>query len=568
MDSEDNNDGTRDGGVLIEHGQILNRPHEAAPPNPFQNDPNSSSPTRADIRPDLSSHSMESWRKSIPPPPDFSPPSPPKHPSLIDETIIMSSQDAGNGYNPTNPFGSSPSPPRQSSEPTTTIQVPSLLAPKVLPPRHPAGPTIAAIPPSNKKKKKKKKKGKKQSKTGNKTKESNTATTNMDASTAASYASTYRQQYNAMQKSNESGPAILNYHEDEEEEDLFCNAPILQRLFGSSRRKKKYNPISNDTTINYGDNEWTYSTSSRQEPFAKRNKEPLSSPPSSTSVTTSSFFPSTPNTGVLNSSDGEGTTIPQLLVRMRILNIIHVLLTLSLEGWALLGNVITLNFARVILGIYFIFFVVLLGIFELLRGRPISMTTVSEDDDGTNGSASTQTNGGMSSFANIPAQQAQLMGSVLWKMVVDGEQTRSVRRFMQDNFGILYSCKGRGVYICLVGGIAVGQGWLIALLGFSFICLGLWTISLGIRYPALDKAFTSNLDTEEEFWRTAGGGDTAFSYGTNSVTNGVSAGTGNFGEDDKSTSNVTWSSVGLSYSTGIRSMDSSVLVNEKKGLLS
>ena len=201
-----------------------------------------------------------------------------------------------------------------------------------------------------------------------------------------------------------------------------------------------------------------------------------------------------------------------------------------------------------------------MGIFELLRGRPISTTSVSEDDQ----LESTNLNGGTNSFTSLPAQQAQLMGSVLWKMVVDGEQFRSVRRFMQDNFGILYSCKGRGIYICFVGGIALGQGWLLSILGCSFICLGVWTISLGIRYPALDKAFVSNLDMEEEFWRTAGGGDTAFSYGANSVNGGVSAGA----EDDKSTSNVTWSSVGLSYSTGARSLDSSVYVNEKRTLLS
>ena len=41
-----------------------------------------------------------------------------------------------------------------------------------------------------------------------------------------------------------------------------------------------------------------------------------------------------------------------------------------------------------------------------------------------------------------------------------------------------------------VGGLAIGEGFfLMEILGISFMIMGLWIITLGIRYPALDKVF-------------------------------------------------------------------------------
>ena len=50
----------------------------------------------------------------------------------------------------------------------------------------------------------------------------------------------------------------------------------------------------------------------------------------------------------------------------------------------------------------------------------------------------------------------------------------------------------------MMGGVAIGQGWPMYCLGISYICLGLWTITLGWRYPLLEEALVME-ELEEEF---------------------------------------------------------------------
>merc|ERR1712038_393023 len=113
---------------------------------------------------------------------------------------------------------------------------------------------------------------------------------------------------------------------------------------------------------------------------------------------------------------------------------------------------------------------------------------------------------------------------------VEQKHARRVRFFLQDNFGILYSCVGRGLYFCLVGGLALGEGIIfMEVIGYSFMLMGVWMISLRFRYPSLDKAFVMDFSLDDEFGENRNGG--------------VGSSRGSLYDNEDQDSAVTWSSV-------------------------
>ena len=193
------------------------------------------------------------------------------------------------------------------------------------------------------------------------------------------------------------------------------------------------------------------------------------------------------NTGVANSAAGEGTTVPQLLATMRFFTILLSALTIAFEAWAMLFNVIFLKGDKVVLGVYLLFFIGLLLVYEFVRGNPVPTSNVVNNNHIAipfmgNGS--------------INMNAAQVV-ELVWTVVLEKRWARQLRYFLQSNFGILYTCVGKGAFLCFVGSVAIGQKFLlIEILGAGFVLFGLWTISLRFRYPALEKAMIMDLENE------------------------------------------------------------------------
>jgi hypothetical protein len=111
---------------------------------------------------------------------------------------------------------------------------------------------------------------------------------------------------------------------------------------------------------------------------------------------------------------------------------------------------------------------------------------------------------------------AQVAAELAWTIVLEKKWARRTRYFLQNNFGILYSCVGRGLYLCFVGSVAVGQNFLlIQVCGLGFVLMGLWTITLSFRFPSLENAMVMNL--EDEFGKksdnvSVGGGSSVITW--------------------------------------------------------
>ncbi|GFH53620.1 predicted protein [Chaetoceros tenuissimus] len=196
------------------------------------------------------------------------------------------------------------------------------------------------------------------------------------------------------------------------------------------------------------------------------------------------------NTGVLNSAAGEGTTIPQLLETMRYSTLVLCGVTICFESWAMFFNAILLKPDRVILGVYLLFFVGLLLIYEFVRGNPVPTV------DHTAMLANAIPFLGNGNINSRDLNTEDVVGLV-WTVVLQKRWVRRIRYFLQNNFGILYSCLGKGFYFCFVGTVAIGQKFIIIeLVGIGFIVLGLWTITLSYRYPAIEKAMIVDLERE------------------------------------------------------------------------
>jgi len=197
------------------------------------------------------------------------------------------------------------------------------------------------------------------------------------------------------------------------------------------------------------------------------------------------------NTGELNSAAGEGTTVPQILSRIRLMTYVLSGLTISFEAYAMFFNILLLQADKFVLGFYLLFFVALLLLFEIVRGDPVPAANMFYNRNGANPFGNVNVN------VNVNINNAAEVADIVWKMVLEKRWARQIRYFLQNNVGILYSCTGRGVYLCFVGSVALGQGFfLIEILGAGFMLMGLWTIFLSFRFPALEKALIMDLEGE------------------------------------------------------------------------
>jgi len=251
-----------------------------------------------------------------------------------------------------------------------------------------------------------------------------------------------------------------------------------------------------------------------------------------------------PNTGELNSALGEGTTIHQILFKIRIITFILSFFVYIFEGWAIIGHVLFLNTPRIVLGCYLLFFVFLLCAFELVRGTPKVITPIdimamaNGNGNGNNSGSGMQNNiqhqllnEGLNKTAGEAINQTF---ETVWEVVIEQRFTRRIRYFLQSNFGILYSCTGRAIYLCFVGGLALGEGLIfMEIIGILFVIMGIWMLTLGFRFPALDRTLVMD-SLEYEF---------GSQYNTSSDGNSVNGGGG-------SGSVITWSSVASKSANG------------------
>jgi hypothetical protein len=136
---------------------------------------------------------------------------------------------------------------------------------------------------------------------------------------------------------------------------------------------------------------------------------------------------------VANSAEGAGTALPELILRMRIINIILCTLALGLEIPFWIGRLVMANLSALVLGVVLCGFALLLCCWEM----------------------------------HVP-------------VIADG---------IRANFGIIYHPFGRSFFFVLMGGLCVGQGGLEQYLGALVLLNAIYTIYIPCRYPHYYKAF-------------------------------------------------------------------------------
>ena len=136
---------------------------------------------------------------------------------------------------------------------------------------------------------------------------------------------------------------------------------------------------------------------------------------------------------VANSAEGAGTALPELILRMRIINLILCTLALGLEIPFWIGRVVMLNLSELVLGVCLCSFALLLCCWEM----------------------------------HVP---------------VLGEAIR-------ENFGIIYHPFGRSAFFVMMGGLCIGQGGLELYLGAVILLNAIYTIYIPCRYPHYYKAY-------------------------------------------------------------------------------
>lgn len=136
---------------------------------------------------------------------------------------------------------------------------------------------------------------------------------------------------------------------------------------------------------------------------------------------------------VANSAEGEGTALPELILRMRIINIILCSVALGLEIPFWIGRIIMLNLSELVLGICLCGFALVLCFWEM----------------------------------HVP-------------LFADG---------IRESFGIVYHPFGRAFFFVLMGGLCIGQGGLEQYLGLVILLNAMYTICIPCRYPHYYKAF-------------------------------------------------------------------------------
>lgn len=136
---------------------------------------------------------------------------------------------------------------------------------------------------------------------------------------------------------------------------------------------------------------------------------------------------------VANSAEGAGTALPELILRMRIINLVLCTLALGLEIPFWIGRVVMLNLSELVLGVCLCGFALLLCCWEM----------------------------------HVP---------------VIGEAIR-------DNFGVVHHPFGRSAFFVLMGGLCIGQGGPELYLGAVILLNAIYTIYIPCRYPHYYKAY-------------------------------------------------------------------------------
>lgn len=150
-----------------------------------------------------------------------------------------------------------------------------------------------------------------------------------------------------------------------------------------------------------------------------------------------------PNTGEVNSADGEALT--EKLYKLQIINIVACIAAVLLEIPAFLAHVFTLHPARAVLGVYLIIFSLLLGLYEL--------------------------------------------------------HTPSISSMLRDNFGILYHPLGRSLFLVIMGGLCMGQSWILFyILGAVFVLSAMDTLYCYLKFPQYRRMMQ---DHDSDLWMAA-----------------------------------------------------------------
>jgi len=226
------------------------------------------------------------------------------------------------------------------------------------------------------------------------------------------------------------------------------------------------------------------------------------------SILPGSWIPSLrPNIGQLNSAGGEGTTTPQLLLRIRILHVVHILLIYFIVGNSLFLQSLSLQIERIGLEVALVVLATLLGCFEVTRGTPTLTNNYHHIDNNISNSNSGNSNNNRNRFgtttSNLLDNSKAAGEAMMYRVIVNGPRRQRIRQFLRKYVCVLYYCIGRGSYLCVMSGLAwVSDTLLMRLLSVSLGLLGLWTILLRYFYPGLDRVcgeewdFASETDAE------------------------------------------------------------------------
>mmetsp|Transcript_30383 Transcript_30383/g.61631 ORF Transcript_30383/g.61631 Transcript_30383/m.61631 type:complete len:337 (-) Transcript_30383:272-1282(-) len=136
---------------------------------------------------------------------------------------------------------------------------------------------------------------------------------------------------------------------------------------------------------------------------------------------------------VANSAEGAGTALPELILRMRVINLILCTLALGLEIPYWIGRAVRLNLSELVLGVCLCCFALLLCCWEM----------------------------------HVP-------------VVADA---------IKEGLGLVYHPYGRAFFFVMMGGLSIGQGGLERILGYVILLNAIYTIYIPCRYPHYFKAF-------------------------------------------------------------------------------
>ena len=159
-----------------------------------------------------------------------------------------------------------------------------------------------------------------------------------------------------------------------------------------------------------------------------------------------------PNTGQVNSPDG-GDALNERVWKLQIVNLTTCVVAILLEIPAVLGHFLTLHPARAVLGAYLVIFSALLALYEL--------------------------------------------------------HTPRISRTLHDNLGILVHPLGRSLYLLLLGGLCLGQGWLpLDVVGIVFWTTALQTLYCYVKFPQYRRVHDSDAadehyGDEQDLWLAA-----------------------------------------------------------------